>query len=442
MPSTSLDVVIIGGGIGGLCLAQGLKAANISVAVYERNPHPTDWLQGYRIHINPVGCRALHECIPSALWEVFVATAGKPPAGLGFLTERMEELVVIGEAFMSEGPNDAVDTHRPTSRIALRHLLLSGMEDIIRFGKTFERYERTPEGKVTAFFSDGTTATGDVLIGADGANSRVCKQYLPQARRFEVSAMGVGGKLILTNQSRAWVPQQLLTRMNLCMAPTRYTVFSAAFDHVHASNEPLDGVSKQAQAAGLDPALLFHGAEDYLLWAFIAPSSAYPTDAQSFDGSALQRFILKTMKGWHPDLRRLIAEADPEDVSLVPFKASIPIEAWETTNITLLGDAIHNMPPVGGLGANMALRDASLLCRKLAAVSHGQTPLLQALHEYEEEMRKYGFNAVQVAIENTKQAVSKNRFAREAAKMWFRLCNKMPSFKRKFEDRWSEPMRI
>ena len=58
--------MIIGGGIGGLCLAQGLRRAGIDVTVYERTLTRTDWLQGYRIHINPHGSRALHDCLDPA----------------------------------------------------------------------------------------------------------------------------------------------------------------------------------------------------------------------------------------------------------------------------------------------------------------------------------------------------------------------------------------
>jgi 2-polyprenyl-6-methoxyphenol hydroxylase-like FAD-dependent oxidoreductase len=60
-----LHVVIIGGGIGGLTLAQGLKRSGVSVAVYERDRAITDRVQGYRVHINPTGSLALHECLPA-----------------------------------------------------------------------------------------------------------------------------------------------------------------------------------------------------------------------------------------------------------------------------------------------------------------------------------------------------------------------------------------
>lgn len=397
MSSSPFHVIVIGGGIGGLCLAQGLKAAGVSVAVYERNPSNT-WLEGFRISINPVGSRALHECLPPVLWEAFVAAAGKPPAGLGFLNEQLEELVVIAEEFMSGGTGAPVDAHYPINRITLRHLLLAGMEDVVHFDKMFERYEQTPDGKVTAFFADGTSATGDVLVAADGANSRVRKQYLPQARRVETGAVAIGGKLSLTDQTRAWLPQQLAARMNLIMPPSRYTLFNAVFDHTHTSVEALNGIRERAKAAGLDPELLFDDTQDYLLWAFIAPASAYPTDVHSLDGHALQHFVKQMIEGWHPDLHRLIAESDPNSVSLHPFKISVPIEPWESTNVTLLGDAVHNMPPVGGLGGNMALRDASLLSRQLAAVQRGTLPLLPAIHAYEAEMIKHGFAAVRAAL--------------------------------------------
>jgi 2-polyprenyl-6-methoxyphenol hydroxylase-like FAD-dependent oxidoreductase len=72
------QVVIIGGGIGGLTLAQGLKRAGVSAAVYERDRTLTDRLQGYRVHIGPTGSLALHQSLPPHLFEVFDRTCGAP----------------------------------------------------------------------------------------------------------------------------------------------------------------------------------------------------------------------------------------------------------------------------------------------------------------------------------------------------------------------------
>jgi 2-polyprenyl-6-methoxyphenol hydroxylase-like FAD-dependent oxidoreductase len=56
---TSPRIIVIGGGIGGLCLAQGLRRVGIDVAVYERDTTPAARSQGYRLNIEPVGSRAL-----------------------------------------------------------------------------------------------------------------------------------------------------------------------------------------------------------------------------------------------------------------------------------------------------------------------------------------------------------------------------------------------
>ena len=440
MSFTPLHVVIIGGGIGGLCLAQNLKAAGVSIAVYERNASDT-WPEGYRIHINPVGSRALHACLPPVLWEAFVAMAGKPPAGFGFLTEQSKELVVIADEFMSSRTGNPIDAHYPVSRIALRHLLLAGLEDVVHFDKTFERYERTRERKVTAYFTDGTSVTADVLVGADGANSRVRQHYLPQAPRIEIGAMGVGGKILLTDQTRAWLPRQLVTRMNLTLPPDRYCLFTTAFERTHTAVEALNNVRGRAKAAGLNPDLLVDNTQDYLLWGFFANTSEYPVSMQSLDEGGLLRVVGQMMEGWNPDLRRLVAESAPHSVSLNPFKASTVIDPWESTNVTLLGDSIHNMPPVGGLGGNMALRDAWSLAQALTEVQQGKSSLLPAIQAYEAEMRTYGFAAVRAALGYTQQAITSKRMERLGSRAWFRICHAIPPMKRVLEDQWSRPMR-
>jgi 2-polyprenyl-6-methoxyphenol hydroxylase-like FAD-dependent oxidoreductase len=440
MSSTELHVLIIGGGIGGLCLAQGLKANGVSVAVYERNAVDS-WLEGFRIHINPIGSSALHQNLPPDSWDAFVALAGKPPAGLGFLTEQLKELVVIGDESTVDRSHDPVHAHYPVSRLALRQLLLTGVEDVLHYNKTFERYEQMSDGKVTAYFSDGSSATGDVLIGADGANSRVRKQYLPHAQRVEIGAGGMGGKVLLTPQSRAWLPRQLTIRMNLTMplaAP--YCLFTTAFDHAQESEEARNHVLASTSEIGLDPNLL-DDTQNYMLWAFFAHTNEYPADIQQLDEQDLLRVLKKMTSGWHPDLRRLIAESTPGSVSYTTFKASEIIEPWRSSNVTLLGDSIHNMPPVGGLGGNAALRDAQALTLALTSVQQGQSSLLPAIQVYEAGMRKFGFGAILAALQYTQLTTTNNLFARGSSRIWFQLCNAIPSLKRTFEESWTEPMR-
>jgi 2-polyprenyl-6-methoxyphenol hydroxylase-like FAD-dependent oxidoreductase len=359
---------------------------------------------------------------------------------MGYLTEQLQELIVV-DGVTSNRTGNPINTHYPVSRIALRRLLLAGLEDVVRFDKVFERYECTRDGKVTAYFTDGTSATGDVLVGADGANSRVRKQYLPQASRVELGVMGVLGMLPLTGQTRAWLPSQLVMRANLIIPPDRYFLVNAPFDRVPASAEALNSVCEKAKAAGLNPELLIDNTPDHILWGFYAHTNEYSVDMQCLDGHGLQHVVGEMMEGWHPDVCRFIAESDPSSISVTSFKASTLIEPWESSNVTLLGDSIHNMPPMGGLGGNMALRDACSLANALTAVERGKLPLVPAIQAYEAEMREYGFAAVRTALRRTEQVITSNRIKRFASRTCFQICNAVPPLKRVFESKWIAPMR-
>jgi hypothetical protein len=144
MTDKGFHVGIIGGGIGGLALAQGLKKAGISVALYERDRTPTDRLQGYRVHISPKGSVALHDCLPSDLFGVFAATCSVRNEGFRFLSEKMEELLSIKD----RGAASAIARHWSASRITLRQVLLSGLDGIVQFGRNFTHYEETADGTI------------------------------------------------------------------------------------------------------------------------------------------------------------------------------------------------------------------------------------------------------------------------------------------------------
>jgi len=187
-------VLIIGGGIGGLCLAQGLTRSGVSATVYERDCANTDRLQDYRVHISPKGSRALHDCLPPALFEVFATTCGRPPLFFRILTERMQTLISVC-GFVEPDAN-AVEQNRSVSRITLRHVLLTRLAERVQFGKTFVHYEMHGD-RVIAFFEDGSSAEGGLLVAADGGGSRVRRQYLPHAERVDTGVAAIGGKVFL-----------------------------------------------------------------------------------------------------------------------------------------------------------------------------------------------------------------------------------------------------
>ncbi len=190
MMDKGFHVGIVGGGIGGLALAQGLRKAGISVALYERDRTPTNRLQGYRVHISPKGSAALHDCLPSDLFAVFAATCSVGNSGFRFLTEKMEELLWIE----ARGDARAIERHRSASRITLRQVLLGGLDGIVQFDRTFTHYEEVADGPIVLHFADGSTAACDVLVGADGGNSHVRHQFLPHAQRIDTGAVGIAAK--------------------------------------------------------------------------------------------------------------------------------------------------------------------------------------------------------------------------------------------------------
>jgi 2-polyprenyl-6-methoxyphenol hydroxylase-like FAD-dependent oxidoreductase len=431
-----MHVVVIGAGIGGLCLAQGLRRAGVSVAVYERDRESTARVQGYRVHIDPMGSKALNHELPPVLWQAFVDTAGDPgTTGFGFLTEQMRTMCLVEDEIFRHGKTDAANGHHAVSRVTLRTLLLAGLDDVVHFDKEFVRYERDADGRVTAEFADGTTATGDVLVGADGTNSRVRAQYLPNAEKVDVGAAGIGGKLYLDDETRKWVGERISGGMNVIMGPRDF-LFTAVFNRRRSLAQTQELLGDKLSAAGFDPAALLSGIEtrDYLLWAFITRTENCPADA---DGERLRDFVGARMETWNPTLRRIISDTEAETVNLFAFRSSLPLKPWESTNITLLGDAVHSMTPAGGVGANTALQDAALLAHALTEVDNGRGELVPAIHDYEAKMLVYGFANVRKSLTRAKQA-KENRISRAFSRTFLRTCGLIPALRRVvFEENWS-----
>jgi 2-polyprenyl-6-methoxyphenol hydroxylase-like FAD-dependent oxidoreductase len=418
-------VVVIGGGTGGLCLAQGLHQAGVSVAVYERSRVRTERLQGYRVHINPDGSRALYECLPTVLWEKFVATCGELNGAFGFVDEQLRELMVIGDDIPAGTVSDPTRAHHSVSRITLQQVLSSDLDGILHYGKQFKRYERDPGGGITCFFEDGTTAKADVVVAADGANSRVRAQYLPHALREDTGILTVVGKFPLTADVRRELPPRLCDGPNSVMPPRACGMFVAP--------QVIDeGVAENDMTAEYDP-VHFDNTSSYLMWAYAAARDRYPDAGvlPEMDGAALKHTVAGLMDGWNPVLRRLVDESPVETVTLLPIKTSVPVKAWASTNITLLGDAIHSMTPFRGIGANTALRDAKLLSRNLGAAARGDVPLSRAIEDYEREMRRYGFAAVRASRRSADQFVSGNAFGRKMFKGLLRFFAAVPPIKRR-----------
>lgn len=209
-----MHVLIIGGGTGGMCLAHGLKQASVSVAVYERDRTRSDGLHRYRIGINPTGNRALPQCLPPTLFATFIATCARSPRYFNVLTEKLRFTATVP----LREPTDPVDSERSVSRMTLRQVLFTGMDDVVAFDKVFTHYWQHDDGTVEATFALGSSASGDVLVAVDGANSAVRRQYLPHATVKPAGIIAVGGKVPITDATKPLLPHHCFQGRSLRQA--------------------------------------------------------------------------------------------------------------------------------------------------------------------------------------------------------------------------------
>lgn len=440
MSTSPLHVLVIGAGTGGLCLAQGLRQAGVSVAVYERDRTRSDELYGYRVGISPDGNRALHDCLPPTLFETYVATTAKTPFWSVMMTEQLSEMFSqsLDDFYGDTEPKDLASREFSVSRMTLRQVLMTGIEDLVHFEKVFSHYERRADGTVTAFFEDGSSATGDLLVAADGSGSRVRRQYLPQATLLDSGLVGITGKVPMTSETKALLPEKSKSAVSMVFAPKGY------FCILHVMEFPWgqDGTPK-AGIGGNDtallqnwPGLLYDNTRDYIMWGFSAAKRYLPDNVMDLKGTALQKVVMDMTTDWHPNLRTLFGLADPGAVFPINIRTSEPLPQWQASNVTLVGDAIHTMTPGRGVGANTALRDARLLCRNLIKVRDGEQSVVDAVRAYEAKMVGYSFDAV---VESRKQMSGDGplhkpvigRLVLAGMRTGMRTVNRIPAIKRR-----------
>jgi 2-polyprenyl-6-methoxyphenol hydroxylase-like FAD-dependent oxidoreductase len=394
-----VKVAVAGAGIGGLCLAQGLIRAGIEVTVYERDSELTAGGQGYRLHID--AWPALRACLPPDLYDLCVATSGRPSTALTVATKSLRPLRRIEAGPQPDPLDPAADPaalSMPVNRQTLREVLAARLDGVLAFGRACAGFEQHPGG-VTVRFADGSSAGADVLVGADGVGSPVRRRYLPHALVEDTGTVCICGRTPLTAQTRPLLP-----------APLRDGFTAVVGGGVGMAAGLLDFREPPPLAAArLAPGVRLSPAAPYLMWAVTgaARQLGVQHDGVQHDGVQPDRGELRpadlhaaakhAIRRWHPDLVRLVELATVHETSLVTVRTAVPVAAWQASRVTLLGDAIHAMSPARGSGANTALRDAALLAAELAAAARGEKTLVQAVGTYEQQMIDYGFAAVQAA---------------------------------------------
>ncbi|MDH6129143.1 NAD(P)/FAD-dependent oxidoreductase [Kitasatospora sp. GP82] len=394
-----IRVLVIGGGIGGLCLAQGLRQAGVDVRVYERDESADGRRQGYRLRISPEGEAGLRACLPDRLAELLSATANtRDDSGLVAYDEHLvEQWAPAFEDPRAELPDkiDAVD------RVTLRRILLAGLEEVVHFGKNFQQLEQTADGGVIAHFEDGSSARGDVLVAADGTNSRVRAGLRPRDVPQDLGIRTIFSRIPRDAAIAAGLPEALQDRFSYVIGT----------DGHHLGLMPMLFRERPSQAAArLWPEAGLVDSDDYYMSVFnVHREDLGVTDEEFFGlgGEELCALVMDRTRSWHPDLREIFAFAQPETTFAVPLRATRPVEAWETGPVVPLGDAVHAMPPSGGVGANTAIRDAEALTRLLAAVDRGERELLDAVAEYQKAMVEYATEGVEMSLRIAQWSIKK-----------------------------------
>ncbi|HEY3261882.1 MAG TPA: FAD-dependent oxidoreductase [Pseudonocardiaceae bacterium] len=146
MSAAPLDVLVVGGGIGGLCLANGLVRSGISVAVYERDESAQFRNQGYRIGLKESGARALRDCLPNHLFDLCVATSIRQATRMIFMDDQLrpkfaKTIPPVEPGLAGFGVN----------RLTLREILLAGLDGPVHFGKLFRCYENIGDSGCARF---------------------------------------------------------------------------------------------------------------------------------------------------------------------------------------------------------------------------------------------------------------------------------------------------
>lgn len=317
-----MDALVIGGGVAGPATAMALRKAGLDVRVLEAYDRPADDAGSF-LTVAPNGLHAL---------EVLGVDHGDLG---GFDTPTMQMRNETGR-LVATVPQSAPGGGL-RSQTVRRADLYAALRDAaarrgiaVEHGKRLVDAEVGPDGRVTATFADGTTATADLLVGADGLRSRTRRLLDPDAPR------------------------------------PRWTGLLNSGGYARGVDVPGDdGVFTMVFGGRAFFAYVRRGPGD-VWWFANVPQHAEPSDAD---------LAAWTPDAWRAELRRLVADDDSPALALIDATPTIDgpwstrdlprVPVWHRGPIGLVGDAAHAISPTSGQGASLAVEDGLVLARCL-----------------------------------------------------------------------------
>jgi 2-polyprenyl-6-methoxyphenol hydroxylase-like FAD-dependent oxidoreductase len=348
--------LIIGAGIAGPVAAILLQRIGIDAAVYEGWPYSSGI--GGGLQIAPNGMHVLAEIgLADELMD-----GGAVAESFDFYSQNGMKLGSINRNMKARFGQPAVNMSRAMLNEALVDKAWSSCAEM-HFEKRLAAIEERPDRPIVAIFTDGSTAEGDFLIGADGVHSVVRHHVIPGGPRpFDTGLVGFAG----------FVPRSLLE--DACIGPRIEATFgqSGFFGYGFVSPDPARGA----------------------MWWSTQPSSIDAATFRAMSESKLKQHLQDFHAGWRDPIPRILDAAENILVTDALDVATLP--TWSRGRTLLIGDAAHATSPHAGQGASLALEDAM----RLSILLREHDELRSTFERFEAERRPRAERIVARARQN------------------------------------------
>ncbi len=350
-----MRVLIAGAGIGGLTAALAALRQGHEVEVYEQASELKEVGAGVQLSAN--GTRVLYALgVGEELKSLSCEATGKEIRLWN--TGETWKLFDLGKVSIERYGFPYFTVYRPDLLDVLARAVRRLKADAIHLRRKCVGFTQT-DGEVRLDLEDGTTATGDLLVGADGVHSRI-RQTLFGADKPQFSGIIAWRGIIPMER----LPARMERRVGVnWVGPGGHVV-----------HYPLRGGA----------VLNFVGALERTDWQIESWSARGTTEELAAD-----------YRGWHEDIQTLIRNIP------VPHKWALmvrpPMPRWTVGRVTLLGDACHSMVPFLAQGAVMAMEDGLILARALTELDGD---VASRLARYEEARRERTRRAVEGSADN------------------------------------------